>query len=163
MATNSTANGLNSPKKNVPLTSHTAGAPVTHSPHFPPKKRNFYSLINLDSSIPTPPKKIASMMSPYPSQSANSDHILPSSSNMASSASTEEQPNPPHFFKGEDTPLLTGKAVEPKVLFNNPTVQDSVLYTSPPKDIGLEVLLINSCKITAIKVQTIVNNFIVGI
>ena len=149
-------------KKNEPLISHTVGVPVTHSPHFPPKKRNFYSLGYLDSSIPTLPKKVSSMMSPHPSQSAHSDHLLPFLNNAVSSASTEELPTPPQFFNGEDTPLLTGKAVEPKVLFKNQIVQDSVLYTSPPKDIDLEVLLINSCKITAIKIQTIVNNFIEG-
>ena len=101
-------------------------------------------------------------MSPHFDQSAHSDHLPPSSIIVAPSACIEEPPNPSQNYNGEDTPLLIGKAVEPKVLFKNLTVQDSVLNSSPPKDIDLEVLLVNSCKINAIKVQTIVNNFIEG-
>ena len=62
----------------------------------------------------------------------------------------------------ETTPKRTGVEAHPRKLFNDMSIVTTKEVNGTPEDIDLEVLLINSCKITATKVQTIVNNFIEG-
>ena len=60
----------------------------------------------------------------------------------------------------DTTPKITGVDIPPKRLFYDHTDELTEEVIVVPTDIDLEILLINSCKINATKVQTIVNNFI---
>ena len=66
--------------------------------------------------------------------------------------------------KEEDTPLRVRVPAPRKKLFTNPEEDSQEIEDIPaevvPMDTDLEILLVNSCKIDAVKVQTIVEDFI---
>merc|ERR1711874_488909 len=68
---------------------------------------------------------------------------------------------PPHM----ETPTTTPKKKDvdrPKRKLFHDTIEDNTEIEIVPTEADLEFLLVNSCKIDAIKVQTIVENFIRG-
>ena len=60
----------------------------------------------------------------------------------------------------DTTPKTTGVIIPPKKLFHDHIDENIEEVIVVPTDTDLEVLLINSCRIDATKVQTIVNNFV---
>merc|ERR1711874_675393 len=62
--------------------------------------------------------------------------------------------------KLKSTPTITGVDKPKRKLFNKDITQNPMIDNMVPKGTDLEILLINSCKINAIKVQDIVEHFI---
>merc|ERR1711874_641607 len=60
----------------------------------------------------------------------------------------------------DKTPKITGVQLSPKKLFHEEMKTDKEEVLKIPTDTDLEILLINSCRIDATKVQTIVTNFV---
>merc|ERR1711913_190702 len=67
--------------------------------------------------------------------------------------------DPNNRHKLVNTPKITGVHLSPKKLFHE-EMETSNEVLKIPTDTDLEVLLINSCRIDATKVQTIVTNFV---
>ena len=123
------------------------------------------SQVGTDSQDDLPPHTYIqkdSQIGSLDSQKGHPNQIIPIANTMVTSWRTVGQSSSSNTFQLENTPKITGKAILPKKLFEDQLIQNTGQVIGTPKDIDLEVLLINSCKITATKVQTIVNSFIEG-